>query len=57
MSGHTTTITVELEQVGDATQTVMTDAGIPAESPDATGWMMAFDKLDTYVETLVAPTP
>lgn len=52
----TTTITIELAQVGDATQMVMTHAGIPADSPGAVGWNMAFDKLTPYVETLVAPT-
>lgn len=29
---------------------VMTHVGIPADSPGTTGWTMALDKLDTYVE-------
>jgi uncharacterized protein YndB with AHSA1/START domain len=51
--GHPTTteITVILEDVGGRTKMVMTHAGIPAESPGAVGWTMAFDKLAAYVET------
>jgi uncharacterized protein YndB with AHSA1/START domain len=46
--GHAvTTITVELEAIGSRTQMVMTHAGIPADSPGATGWKMAFDKMAT----------
>ena len=48
----TTRITIELDQVGDVTEMVMTHAGIPADSPGAVGWNMAFDKLGPYVETL-----
>ena len=51
----TTQITIELEQVGDATQMVMTHAGIPADSPGAAGWTMAFDKLTTYLDALPSP--
>ncbi len=52
----TTQITIELDQVGDVTEMVMTHAGIPADSPGATGWNMAFDKLAPYVEALAAPS-
>jgi uncharacterized protein YndB with AHSA1/START domain len=52
--GHPTTteITVELESDGGRTKMVMTHAGIPKESPGATGWTMAFDKLAAHVEEL-----
>jgi hypothetical protein len=30
---------------------VMTHAGIPADSPGATGWLMAFDKLAELMAT------
>jgi uncharacterized protein YndB with AHSA1/START domain len=53
---ETTRVTIELQQTGVATQMVMTHAGIPADSPGAAGWMMAFDKLTTYVDSLVSPT-
>ena len=52
----TTQVTIELEQVGDATRMVMSHAGIPADSPGASGWNMAFDKLTIYVEALARPT-
>lgn len=49
--GHPTTteVIVELSDVGGRTLMVMTHVGVPAESPGATGWGMAFDKLATYV--------
>jgi uncharacterized protein YndB with AHSA1/START domain/DNA-binding transcriptional ArsR family regulator len=49
--GHpvTTEVSVELTDVGGRTKMVMTHAGIPADSPGAAGWSMAFDKLDDYV--------
>jgi len=48
--GHPITeITVELEAAGDGTRMVMTHAGIPADSPGATGWTMAFAKLAAHV--------
>jgi uncharacterized protein YndB with AHSA1/START domain len=51
--GHPTTteITVELQVVDGGTKMVMTHAGIPSDSPGATGWTMAFDKLASYVAT------
>lgn len=54
--GHpeTTEITVELEGVGSGTRMVMTHAGVPADSPGAAGWMMAFDKLGQRVEDITA---
>jgi uncharacterized protein YndB with AHSA1/START domain len=51
--GHPTTseITVEFHVVDGRTEMVMTHAGIPSDSPGATGWTMAFDKLAAYVST------
>jgi uncharacterized protein YndB with AHSA1/START domain len=51
--GHpmTTEVSVELEDVGGRTKMVMTHAGIPADSPGAAGWAMAFDKLAAHVVT------
>ncbi len=50
-AGHPTTteVRVELEYAGGRTKMVMTHAGIPAGSPGAAGWTMAFDKLAAYV--------
>ena len=49
--GHpeTTEITVELEDLGGKTRMVMTHAGVPADSPGATGWNMALDKLTAHL--------
>ena len=51
--GHpiTTEIRVELQDIGGRTKMVMTHVGIPSDSPGASGWMMAFDKLVAYVAT------
>jgi uncharacterized protein YndB with AHSA1/START domain len=45
---ETTEVIVELEDVGGRTKMIMTHAGIPAGSPGAAGWQMAFDKLAVY---------
>jgi uncharacterized protein YndB with AHSA1/START domain len=45
----TTVITVELAAVDGRTHMVMTHAGIPAGSPGAAGWSMAFDKLAAHL--------
>ena len=49
--GHpeSTTVIVELERVDDTTKMTMTHEGVPAESPGAMGWNMAFDKLVDHV--------
>lgn len=49
--GHPTTteVRVELQALGGGTKMVMTHSGIPADSPGAAGWVMALDKLATYV--------
>jgi uncharacterized protein YndB with AHSA1/START domain len=44
-----TEITVELEESDGRTRMVMTHAGIPADSPGASGWMAAFEKLAAYL--------
>jgi len=45
--GHplTTTVVVELEDLGGRTKMVMTHIGVPSGSPGAAGWNMAFNKL------------
>ena len=48
---RTTEVRVELEDDGSRTKMVMTHAGVPADSPGAAGWGMAFDKLAAYVPT------
>jgi len=51
-AGHpaTTEVTVALEDIGGRTRMLLTHAGIPADSPGAAGWLMAFDKLAVHVE-------
>ena len=51
--GHPTTteVRVELSEMGDCTKMVMTHTGIPDDSPGAAGWVMALDKLATYIES------
>ncbi len=47
-----TTVIVQLEDLDGQTKMTMTHAGIPADSPGATGWNQAFDKLTDYIETV-----
>jgi uncharacterized protein YndB with AHSA1/START domain len=51
-AGHPTTteVRVELEELGGRTKMVMTHSGVPGDSPGATGWAMALDKLAAKVE-------
>jgi uncharacterized protein YndB with AHSA1/START domain len=51
-AGHplTTEVRVELHDVGGRTKMVMTQAGVPGDSPGAIGWTMALDKLAAHVE-------
>jgi uncharacterized protein YndB with AHSA1/START domain len=49
----TTEIRVELVTVAGRTRMLMTHAGIPADSPGAAGWTMAFDKLTAYIASRV----
>jgi len=46
-----TEVRVELEDIRGRTKQLLTHTGIPAESPGATGWMMALDKLAAVVAT------
>jgi uncharacterized protein YndB with AHSA1/START domain len=50
--GHPTTteVRVDLQDDGGNTKMLMTHVGIPRDSPGATGWTMAFDKLTAHVE-------
>jgi uncharacterized protein YndB with AHSA1/START domain len=54
--GHPTTteVIVELEDLEGRTRMVMTHVGVPADSPGATGWTAAFDKLATRLEAEIA---
>jgi uncharacterized protein YndB with AHSA1/START domain len=45
----TTEITVEFFDADGGTRMVLTHAGISSDSPGATGWTMAFDKLAAYI--------
>src|SRR5262245_21916132 len=47
----TTEVRVELEDVDGRTKMVLTHAGIPEDSPGATGWTMALDKLAGYIDS------
>jgi uncharacterized protein YndB with AHSA1/START domain len=49
--GHPTVteVRVELEEVGGRTKLVLTHVGIPSDSPGATGWAMALDKLEAHL--------
>ena len=40
---------VELAEHGDHTRMTMTHIGIPEGSPGASGWNMAFDKLERHL--------
>jgi uncharacterized protein YndB with AHSA1/START domain len=50
--GHSamTEVTVELQDLSGRTKMVLTHAGVPAGSPGAAGWAMAFSKLAAHVE-------
>jgi uncharacterized protein YndB with AHSA1/START domain len=44
-----TEVRVELQDNGGTTRMIVTHSGIAADSPGASGWAMAFDKLTTQV--------
>ena len=54
--GHPTTteVVVELAEIDGRTRMVMTHIGIPAGSPGAMGWTMAFEKLAVYLDAHAA---
>lgn len=47
-----TEVTVRLEAVDGRTKMVLTHAGIPADSPGASGWEQALDKMAAAVERM-----
>lgn len=47
----TTTVIVQLEDLGGRTKMVMTHAGVPVDSGASGGWEQAFAKLADYIET------
>ena len=49
-----TEVTVVLEELNGTTKMIMTHAGIPADSPGASGWNQAFDKLTDHVNATLA---
>ena len=48
-----TEVTVLLEDRGGRTKMILTHAGIPADSPGASGWEQAFAKLADHLETVL----
>lgn len=50
-SPMTTEVTVLLEDLGGRTRMTLTHAGVPADSPGASGWNQAFDKMADYIKT------
>jgi hypothetical protein len=42
-------VRVELIAIDEGTRMVLTHVGVPAGSPGATVWHMAFDKLDVAI--------
>jgi uncharacterized protein YndB with AHSA1/START domain len=44
-----TTVIVDVVDLGDSTQMTLTHVGVPPNSPGATGWDMALNKLVDYV--------
>ena len=50
-----TEVTVLLEAVDGRTKMVLTHAGIPADSPGASGWEQALDKMVAYAERSLVP--
>lgn len=45
----TTEIRVDFEDLGQRTRMVLTHLGVAPDSPGASGWTMAFDKLASYL--------
>jgi uncharacterized protein YndB with AHSA1/START domain len=43
--GFETEVRVQLRATADGTHMAMTHVGVPSDSPGATGWQLAFDKL------------
>ncbi len=47
-----TMIVVDLEDLGAGTRMTLTHKGVPADSPGATGWAMAIDKMQAHIAEL-----
>jgi len=52
----TTEVVVALRDLGGRTQMTMTHRGVPADSPGAAGWHMAFEKLALLIPAKTSPT-
>ena len=50
----TTEVIVELEDRNGGTRMVLTHAGVPSDSPGATGWNMALNGLEAHLDTVIA---
>lgn len=48
----TTEVTIQLEDLGGRTKMVLTHTGVPADSPGASGWEQAFDKMAEYIASV-----
>lgn len=48
-SPTSTEVIVELSAIDGKTKMVMTHVGVPADSPGASGWTMAIDKLEAHI--------
>ncbi len=55
--GHTTVteVRVQLTDLGGRTGMTLTHVGVPADSPGATGWQMALDKLAAHASSIDLP--
>jgi uncharacterized protein YndB with AHSA1/START domain len=52
----TTEVRVEFEAVGERTKLRLTHVGIPSDSPGASGWTMALEKLAALIDASREPT-
>ena len=57
LEGHgTTEVQIELEELGGRTRVTLTHVGIAPDSPGASGWTMALDKLSTHISAVDTST-
>ncbi len=49
-----TQVTIELEDLDGGTKLTLTHAGVPEDSPGASGWEMALDTLAAHLERQTA---
>ncbi|MEM1250508.1 MAG: SRPBCC domain-containing protein [Acidobacteriota bacterium] len=52
----TTEVIVQLEASAERTKMTLTHVGVPADSPGASGWNAAFDKLGAHAATVTGTT-